>query len=94
MDRVLLLPSLSHQLLSYDTTFNLGDFYVSVLSFRHVLFKENPVIPAAFALHERKFQTVHEHFFLKFAASCHQPFQKLYTHPIVTDEEYGIMPPS
>jgi len=75
MDRVLLLPSPSHQLLSYDTTFNLGDFYVSVLSFRDVLFKENPVIPAAFILHEQKFQTVHEHF----AASCHQPFQKLPT---------------
>jgi len=43
------------ELLSYDTTFQLGDFYVSVLCFRHTLFKEAPVIPAAFLVHERKF---------------------------------------
>ena len=75
IDRVLLLDSPGAQLLSYDTTFQLGDFYVSVLSFKHVLFKENPVIPVAFMFHERKFQTVHEHF-LKFAVNCRQPFLK------------------
>ena len=37
MDRVLLLDSPGAQLLSYNTTFQLGDFYVSVLSFKHVL---------------------------------------------------------
>ena len=35
LDRVLLLDSPSQQLLSYDTTFQLGDFYISVLAFRH-----------------------------------------------------------
>ena len=49
-------------LLSYDTTFQLGDFYVSPLLFRHVLFNESPIIPAAFMLHERKFQSAHEEF--------------------------------
>ena len=29
--------------LSYDTTFNLGDFYVSVLSFRHTMFKTSKI---------------------------------------------------
>ena len=36
LDRVLLLDSPIPQLLSYDTTFQLGDFYVSVLSFRPI----------------------------------------------------------
>ena len=63
MDRVLLLNSPSAQLLSYDTTFQLGDFYVSVLCFRHTLFKEAPVIPAAFLVHERKFEEHHKELF-------------------------------
>ena len=62
LDRVLLLKSPSAQLLSYDTTFELGDFYVSVLCFRHTLFKESPVIPAAFLVHERKFEEHHKEF--------------------------------
>ena len=53
-DKVLLLDS-SLQLLSYDTTFNLGDFYVSPLVFRHTLFQEIPCMPVMFLIHERKF---------------------------------------
>ena len=45
--------------LSYDTTFNLGD-YVSAIVFKHVLFKETPLIPLAFLIHDRKFGSVHE----------------------------------
>ena len=39
------------------TTFQLGDFYISVLSFHHTLFTETPTIPAA--LYERKFEEHH-----------------------------------
>jgi len=35
-------------LLSYDTTFCLGDIYVSPFLYRHVLFDCSPVIPAVF----------------------------------------------
>ena len=49
-------------LLSYDTTFQLGDLYISPFLFRHILFAATPVIPAGFLLHERKFQSVHEEF--------------------------------
>ena len=43
--------------LSYDTTFNLGNFYVSVLSFRHTMLKNNKhntsfTIPVAFMIHD------------------------------------------
>ena len=47
----------------YDTTFCLGDFYVSTLSFQHLMFKEKPIIPVAFMIHERKFQKCHEQLF-------------------------------
>ena len=50
------------QLLAYDTAFNIGEFYVSVLLFRGTCFKENPVIPAMFMLHERKLRTTHQKF--------------------------------
>ena len=62
LDRVLVLNP-SSQLLSYDTTFKLGDFYVSPLIFRHTLFKETPWIPAMFLIHERKFAETHQEMF-------------------------------
>jgi len=60
MDQALLLKDNPGQILSYDTTFQLGDFYVSPLIFRNILFKEQPSIPVAFLLHERKFTQTHE----------------------------------
>ena len=39
MDRVLQLNEVG-QLLSYDTTFNLGDFYMSLPMFQNVIFKK------------------------------------------------------
>ena len=89
MDRVLLLNSPSAQLLSYDTTFQLGDFYVSVLCFRHTLFKEAPVIPAAFLVHERKFEEHHKELF----SVCTKIVRSLNhtTCPMVIDEEVAIV---
>ena len=77
-------------LLSYDTTFSLGDIYVSPLLFRHVLFESSPVVPAAFLLHERKFESVHVSFMslvekeLPSLVSIKSPI------PIVTDDEQGV----
>ena len=51
-----LLETKSGTLLGYGTTFKLGDFYVSILVFRHAVFNESPVIPVAFLIHDRKFQ--------------------------------------
>ena len=56
MRAVLSITGTKPQLLSYDTTYNLGDFYVSPILFRHTLFEEAPVIPAAFLLHEKQTQ--------------------------------------
>ena len=53
-----LLNEADRVILSYDTTFQLGDFYVSLLIFRHIIFKERPCIPAMFLLHERNKQSL------------------------------------
>lgn len=37
--------SLDKVVLHYDTVFNIGDYYLSMLMFRHSLFKHNPVVP-------------------------------------------------
>ena len=89
LDRVLLVESSSPQLLSYDTTFQLGDFYISTLTFRHTLFEEAPVIPAAFLLHERKLKECHEELF---SICCKLvPSLAKTAKPIVTDEEQAYV---
>ncbi|XP_046571248.1 uncharacterized protein LOC124279472 [Haliotis rubra] len=40
-------------ILGYDTTFNLGDFYVTTILYHHGNLKKEPVIPLAFLIHER-----------------------------------------
>ena len=60
LDGVLQAESEVPQMLSYDTTFQLGDFYLSVFLFQHSTFSSSPVIPGFFLIHERKFQSCHE----------------------------------
>ena len=90
LESVLISASKSPSLLSYDTTFQLGDFYLSPLLFRHTLFLGNPVMPAMFLIHERKFQKVHEEL-LKFAGEAipalKRPSKRI---PMVTDDEKGV----
>ena len=49
--------------ITYDTTFNLGDFYLSILLFRETEFEPSPIIPLAYYIHERKLQATHDEFF-------------------------------
>ena len=74
-------------LLSYDTTFNLGEFYVSPLVFKHVVFTDNPLVAGLFLIHERKLSETHEHFF-KILSSLVKPLKGV---PIVTDMESAIV---
>ena len=48
--------------LYYDTTFKLGDFYVTPIVFRHVLLRGEPCLPLCFMVYRRKFQSTHERF--------------------------------
>ena len=77
-------------LLSYDTTFSLGDIYVSPLLFRHVLFDSSPVVPAAFLLHERKFESAHEIFMSMIKKGLPSLMNLKSPIPIVTDDEQGV----
>ena len=80
LDRIIKVNSDHPVLLSYDTTFKLGDFYVSPLLFKHVLFVEAPVMPATFLIHERMLPAAHKESLSK----VKEPV------PIVTDDEVGI----
>ena len=44
----------------YDTTFNMGDFYISTLLYRHSLFEGCPVIPLLMLVHERRTTESHQ----------------------------------
>ena len=57
---VLSVTGAQPRLLSYDTTYTLGKFYVSPILFRHTLFEQLTVIPAAFVIHEKRTQFAHE----------------------------------
>ena len=87
LDNVLLLES-DNQLLSYDTTFQLGDFYVSPFIFRHTIFSEKPCVPAIFLLHERKLTSTHSEFFNELRSRI--PSLRKSKSPLVTDREHAI----
>ena len=44
----------------YDTTFTMGDFYVSALLYRHSVFEGSPVQPLLMLIHERRTTESHE----------------------------------
>lgn len=54
-----------HICFSYDTTFKLGDVYVSVLILRFEEFTSSPVVLLMVMLHERKLKKAHDTFFRK-----------------------------
>ena len=50
-----LLKNKSHTIkCAVDTTYKLGDLFVTVFSYQNFLFESNPAIPVAFMLHEKK----------------------------------------
>ena len=65
MVNIILQDTKAKLVFSYDTTFNCGDYYLSVLVFRHPYIKGNPCIPVAFMMHDRKIQAVHSAFMEK-----------------------------
>ena len=87
LDRVLVLDPNS-QLLSYNTTFKLGDFYVSPLISRHTHFKETPCISAMFLIHKHKFAKPHQEMFKEYAKRI--PSLRKVNSPLVTDKESAI----
>lgn len=74
--------------LHYDTVFNVGDFYLSTVTFCHSLFKNNPVIPFAFFVHSRKFHEDYLNFFKGIRKRL--PILSSKTFIVVTDQEFPL----
>lgn len=79
--------------LCYDTTYELGDFYVSVLTFRLTEFEETPIIPLMYMIHHRKWEFVHEFFFWRLTMMAPEllDLQKAERILIATDGEEAIV---
>lgn len=82
-----LMQKASLYMLSYDTTFNLGDFYLSVLVAQVECFVEHPCFPVAYLIHDRKFEETHLTFFKKLQKHVTCGF----TPTIVTDGELAAI---
>ncbi len=91
LNNLLQIESIQPQLLSYDTTFQLGDFYLSPLLFRHTLFLRSPIVPALFLIHERKFQLVHDTMMQQAAKLIPNLVKGKRKIPVVTDDESVII---
>ena len=57
------LKSASQLVLNYDTTYDCGNFLVSILSFRHPWFEEEPIIPVSVLIHETRLEVGHRMMF-------------------------------
>ena len=90
-DKLLQTNSPSPQMMTYDTTFQLGDFYVSPLLFWHTLLNGSPVMPLGFLIRERKFKETHEFFFQQVRREV--PYfrsERSTSIPLVTDDERAL----
>ena len=92
MNNLLQIGAIHGQLFSYDTTFELGDIYVSALLMCHILFQGAPFIPVSFLLYERKLESSHEEL-MKFISARFPILGKSNNpvkFPLVTEEEQAI----
>ncbi len=88
INALLMLPN-TFQLLSYDTTFQLGDFYVSTLIVRYGIFDQKPCVPVAYMIHERKYGATHQEMLKECIKKI--PALKKSSLPIVVDKERAII---
>lgn len=79
------------QLMSYDTTFNLGNFYVSILVMRNTDIIGDPIFPVLFMTHEKKLLPTHELFWGSFVKNLIHFDKYGLNVPIVTDREKCIV---
>lgn len=77
-------------MLSYDTTYNLGDFYVSTVVARHILFEGDPGYPIATLLHHKRDEKSHK--LLLDALKDKAPMVNSDRVVIVTDREKFELP--
>ena len=78
----------AEQCLSYDTSFNLGDFFLSVLTMRNIFMKEKCTFPMLFHITETKREKRHNEFF--FWLNNNFNIKNIDKLPICSDREIGI----
>jgi len=88
--RTVLQSSDVPQQLSYDTTFTLGDFYLSIILFRQTEFTSSPVLPLAFMLHERKTRKTHDILWQHMRLVCPELASVRPNVIVTTDSEVAI----
>ena len=76
--------------LAYYTTYECGNFYVSVLTFRGTEFDPSPVIPLMYFIHTSKTQDVHDYFFRRLSEILPE-ILTANNVVICTDEEAAIV---
>ena len=74
--------------LHYDTVFNMGDFYLSTLVFRHSIFEKDPITPVAYFIHSRRYQQDHIQFMQLLRQSI--PLLAAKRVLMVTDREFDF----
>ncbi|KAG1654743.1 hypothetical protein GQR58_024829 [Nymphon striatum] len=71
-----------------DTTYKLGELFVTVLCFQHTVYEKQPEIPAAFMLHVKRDQKYHERFLTVVKGKI--PNLAKCDFPVTCDRELGI----
>ena len=77
------------QNLTYDTTFDLTNQYVSALVMKNIYIEGNPLFGVAYMIHERKFKEIHNEMLRTLKDVLKLEALELHT-PIVADREAGI----
>lgn len=88
ISQVICLPKIQDRpmQIQYDTTFRVGEYYVSTMSFRHPSFANYPIIPFAYLISTRKFAKDHLKLFQYVKDSC--PALGRRSFIFVTDREF------
>ena len=76
--------------MTYDTTFQLEDFYMSPFLFCHTFLDGSSVIPLGFLIHEWKFKETHEFFQEVRKEVPYFHGRRDTSIPIVTDDERAL----
>ena len=75
-------------ILAHDTTFQLGDFYVSPVLFQHLYFEGSPLIPLSILIHDQKYQLSHTKLFAKLVKTVPNLRKKRVS--LIIEREKGI----
>lgn len=78
-------------LFSYDTTFQLGNFFISPLLFRNSVFESCPVMPVMFLIHEGKLRNSPQELMKILATELPCLAHGKHQYPIVTDDEKSFL---